>query len=133
LINAFEQGRVASALIGSNDLKIPDPTWRTHDRVLALRSLIAWANERNAAQQARHGFAAAVDQLLAAGAIPELVDLIWCYVLVAREADEPSLMSPSDLLKALDEGVAAWGSALLPDPAGHVSDATVRAIREELV
>lgn len=87
IFDFFNQGKIKEAIIGSKNYFVPDVTYREqHDRLLIIRQLCVWAQENRKIGEASLSIEAVIDELYSMGKIFEILDVIWCFLLVHEES-----------------------------------------------
>lgn len=92
LVRRFEAQRIAEAILGDGEMFIPDvddPT--SHDRILVLGQLAAWANQNGQRAQAQEGISDSIGRSMTRGDMRQALDIVWCLLIIAdsTKADLP--------------------------------------------
>lgn len=127
LWSAFERRLAVEALIGDGDFFVPNATYREyHNRPLALRQLVLWAQERDAFGIAEEAIIQAVREFLSRSRLEDAIDLLWSLLVVGRASDIQMPIS-FESFRALAEEVV--DSARKGPVLGAQAAATLRAIQ----
>lgn len=127
----FDAEEIAAVLLGNNPYFTRDNTFRDqHDRVLALDTLLDWADERGNERRAAEGLVNALEVAVARQDRPSAYDLVWCYFLVTdsrRSALPLDLARVGALLDKIDAGPEPD-----PQPLDEVRDRVVAELVKRL-